>query len=73
MIVLWMREIGGWCLVALSMILARMVLLYVANRQVVEAGVLVILTLGILRAGISLIRVAAAARIVAREVSLSSK
>ena len=73
MISLWMREIGGWCLVALSMIVARMVLLYVANRQVVEAGILVVLTLGILRAGISLIRVAAAARIVAREVSPSSK
>ncbi len=73
MISLWMREIGGWCLVALSMIVARMVLLYVANRQVVEAGILVVLTLGILRAGISLIRVAAAARIVARETSPSSK
>lgn len=73
MISLWMREIGGWCLVALSMIVARMVLLYVANRQVVEAGILVVLTLGILRAGISLIRVAAAARIVAREASPSSK
>ncbi len=73
MIAIWIREIIGWCLVALSMILARMVLLYVDNRQVVEAGILVILTLGILRAGISLIRVAAAARIVAREVSLSSK
>lgn len=48
MISLWMREIGGWCLVALSMIVARMVLLYVANRQVVEAGILVVLTLGIL-------------------------
>ena len=73
MISLWMREIGGWCLVALSMIVARMVLLYVANSQVVEAGILVVLTLGILRAGISLIRVAAAARIVARETSPSSK
>ncbi len=68
MISLWIREIAGWGLVALSMVLVRMSLLYVGNRQIVEAGVLVVLVLGILRAGISLIRVATAARIVASEM-----
>ncbi len=67
MITLWIRELAGWSLIALSMILARSALLYLNSRQVVEAGVLVILLLGMLRAGISLVRVATAARIVASE------
>lgn len=67
MISLWIRELAGWSLVALSMILARSALLYLNSRQVVEAGVLVVLLLGLLRAGISLVRVATAARIVASE------
>lgn len=67
MVSLWLREIAGWSLVALALVLVQWTLLYVSNRQVVEAGVLVLMLLGILRAGISLIRVATAARIVARE------
>lgn len=67
MVSLWLREIAGWSLVALALVLVQWALLYVSNRQVVEAGVVVLMLLGILRAGISLIRVATAARIVTRE------
>ena len=67
MMSLWLREIAGWCLVALALVLIQWALLYISNRQVVEAGVVVFMLLGILRAGIALIRVATAARIVARE------
>ncbi len=59
----WLREIAGWLLVLCSLLLGRLALIYVDNRQVVEAGVVVLLALGILRAGILLIRISTAARI----------
>lgn len=67
----WIREIIGWALVALSMVLARIALLYISNRQVVEGAVVVFLLLAMLRGGILLIRISTAARIAARDVARS--
>lgn len=67
MISLWIRELAGWGLVAVSVFLAFVALSFLNSRQVVEAGVLVLLVLGMLRAGISLVRIATAARIAASD------
>ena len=61
----WVREVIGWVLVAIALWLVRLALLYVGNRQVVEAGVVGFVLLGVLKAGIYLIRVSTAARIAA--------
>lgn len=62
----WAREVVGWLLVALSLVLVRAVLQYLENRQVVEAGVVVALVIAFLRTGILLVRVSTAARIATR-------
>lgn len=62
----WIREIAGWLLVLLALVLVRMTALYVMNSQVIEAAVVGFVLLGVLKAGIYLIRVSTAARIVAR-------
>lgn len=67
MVFFWVREIAGWLMVLLALILVRLAVLYVGNRQVVEAGVLCLITLGVLRAGVYLIRVSTAARIALAE------
>jgi hypothetical protein len=59
----WAREIVGWLMLALSLLLVRAVLQYLENRQVVEAGVVVALVVAFARMGILLIRVSTAARI----------
>jgi hypothetical protein len=67
----WLREIAGWALVAFSLYLIRMGLTYVSdleNPRIVEAGVVMLAALGVLRAGILLIRISTAARIARNEV-----
>lgn len=59
----WIREIAGWLLVLASLAVGYLAIAYVSNRQVVEAGVVVFLALGLLRAGVLLIRISTAARI----------
>ena len=59
----WLREIAGWLLVLCALVVGRLALTYVASRQVVEAGVVVLLAIGVLRAGILLIRISTAARL----------
>ena len=62
----WIREIAGWGLLLLSLYLLRIALQFAMNiekPQIVEASVMVFLTLGVMRAGIALIRVSTAARI----------
>ncbi len=59
----WIREFAGWGLIALSMIMVRAVFIYLGSRQVVEAGVLAIILLAVLRAGVLLIRISTAARV----------
>jgi len=62
----WIREIAGWVLVVFALVLIQMGLSYVANPErpkVVEAAVIMIVGLGVMKAGILLIRMSTAARI----------
>jgi len=60
------REIAGWALVLFALYLLRMGLLFVMDLQtprIVEAAVVMFAGLGVLRAGIMLVRISTAARI----------
>ena len=62
----WIREIAGWALVIVALVMIQTGLVYLSNLdrpKVVEAGVVMIGGLGVLRAGILLIRISTAARI----------
>ncbi len=62
----WIREIAGWCLVLIAMFLIRKGLLFVSDLEapkIIEAGILILGGLGVLKAGILLIRISTAARI----------
>lgn len=62
----WIREVAGWALVLFAIVLIQTGLSYVSNLdrpKVVEAAVVMIAGLGVLRAGILLIRISTAARI----------
>ena len=62
----WFREIPGWILVALSLVVLRIGLnlaLNTEDTQIVEASIVLFASLGVLRAGILLIRISTAARI----------
>ncbi|MCC6511792.1 MAG: hypothetical protein IT423_22010 [Pirellulaceae bacterium] len=63
---LWFREIMGWLMVLVAMYVLRMSFLFITDLEsprVIEAAVLVIAGLGILKAGLVLIRIATAGRI----------
>ncbi len=60
------REIAGWVLVLVAVYMFRLGLLFVMDIQdprIVEAGVVMFTGLGVLRAGIMLVRISTAARI----------
>jgi len=60
------REIAGWALVLFALYLLRMGLLFVMDLQtprIVEAAVVMFAGLGVLRAGIMLVRISTAARV----------
>lgn len=62
----WVREIAGWVLVLMALYLMYVALVFLMDLQsprVVEAGVVVIAGLGVLKAGILLVRISTAARI----------
>ena len=62
----WIREIAGWCLVAIALVMTWLALLFAMNTdepKIVEAGVIMFGAMGVLRAGILLIRISTAARI----------
>jgi hypothetical protein len=63
----WIREVAGWCLVGVSLWILKIAITYSTTRQVVEAAVVGIIGLGVLRAGILLIRMSTAARIALRD------
>jgi hypothetical protein len=65
---LWIREIIGWVLVTVGLILIGFVLNLALNRAVIEAAALSLPGTIVFRAGISLVKVAAAGRIAARVV-----
>ena len=60
------REIAGWGLVLFAVYLLRMGLLFVMDLEtprIVESAVVVFAGLGVLRAGIMLVRISTAARV----------
>lgn len=62
----WLREIAGWAMVVMALYLMYVALVFLMDLQsprVIEAGVVVIAGLGVLKAGTLLIRIATAARI----------
>ncbi|MEQ1824564.1 MAG: hypothetical protein ABL921_01405 [Pirellula sp.] len=62
----WLREIGGWGLVIVALYLVRIGLGYVSDAQnpkIVEAAVIMLTAVGVLRAGVLLIRISTAARV----------
>lgn len=69
---LLIRELFGWLLMGLALMLLKIGVDYVSNRHVVEAGVVAMMVLGLLRAAVLLIRMSTAARIALRESKLES-
>lgn len=64
---LWFREIVGWLLILGALVLLRTAFVLVTNIEqprVIEAAVLVVAGLGVLKGGLALIRIATAGRIV---------
>ena len=62
----WLREILGWALVAVSLVILRIGMNFAMNTtepKIVEASVVLFAGMGVLRAGILLIRISTAARI----------
>lgn len=62
----WLREVMGWALVAVSLIVLRVGMNFAMNTtepKIVEASVVLFAAMGVLRAGILLIRISTAARI----------
>ncbi len=65
--IFWIREIAGWLLVMFALYMLRLGMLFLTNSdspQIIEAGIAIIAGLGVLRAGLLLIRISAAARLV---------
>ncbi len=62
----WLRELLGWGLVGLSLYMIWLGLGYLsdlANPKIIEASILNLAALGILKAGIGLIRISTTTRI----------
>ncbi len=62
----WVREIAGWGLVLFALYLLRAGLVFVMDLEtprIVESAIIMFAGLGVLRAGIMLVRISAAARI----------
>jgi hypothetical protein len=59
----WIREIAGWLLVGLGLLLFALVYEFCERRWIFEAGILVVVAVMVFRGGIHLIKVAVAARI----------
>jgi hypothetical protein len=59
----WAREIAGWLLIAMAIFLVRIAVIFISERLIVEAGVLALMMMVLLKAGVLLIRISTAARI----------
>jgi len=66
MIFFWVREIAGWILILVSLYLIRMGFLFVSdlnNPKIIEAAVVVVGGIAVLKAGTLLVRLSTIARI----------
>jgi len=62
----WIRELAGWGLIAVSLVLVRIGLNLAMNTQspqIVEASVVMFAAMGVMRSGVLLIRMSTAARL----------
>jgi hypothetical protein len=62
----WIREIAGWSLVALSLYMLRIGLIYVADvdaPKLIEASIVMLAAMGVLRAGVLLVRLSTTSRL----------
>lgn len=59
----WMREIAGWLLVLLGLLMMYECYNWLTQAQFIQAGPLTIIAIIVFRAGIHLLKVAVAARI----------
>ena len=62
----WVREIAGWLLVLCGLYLLRMALVFLMDLEtprIVEGAILSFAGLGVMRAGIMLVRISTAARV----------
>jgi hypothetical protein len=62
----WIREIAGWALVAVSLVLVWQALVFAMNTddpQIVQAFVVMMGAVGVMRAGVLLVRISTAARL----------
>ncbi len=76
MMFFWIREIAGWALVIFSLYLMRVAIVFVTDIEtpkIVESWRMMLAGLGVLRAGVLLIRVSTAARLCRMEVGTNSK
>lgn len=59
----WMREVAGWLLVGLGLVVFYVCFAFLVNHYITEAGPLVIVGIFIFRGGIHLLKTAIAARV----------
>jgi hypothetical protein len=62
----WLRELFGWGLILVSLYMLSIGLAYVSDSQnprIVEASIVLLTSVGVMRCGVLLVRVSAAARI----------
>jgi hypothetical protein len=62
----WLREVGGWLLVGLGLVIFGLVYEFCERHWIFEAGCLLIVGVFVFRGGIGLLKVAMAASIVRR-------
>jgi hypothetical protein len=59
----WLRELAGWALLALSLVMMYIVYVFCVNRWILEVWPWAILTIFVFRGSIHLLKVAVAARV----------
>ncbi len=59
----WLREIAGWLLLALSLVMIGLVYLFCERRMILEIWPWTVLTIFVFRGAIHLLKVAVAARV----------
>lgn len=72
----WLRELAGWGLLGASLVVLRIALGMAMNTReprIVEAAVVVVAALGLLRAGTLLIRISTAARLSRAETEVEKR
>ncbi len=62
----WVREVAGWFLLGISLLMFLVVYDYCETRRIFEGAILAVVSIFVFRGGIHLLKVAVAARICSR-------